>query len=193
MRSSGSTRNRTASAGVPLFLLLASEDRPRACTGRRLVRFGLVRPIGSAARLFPPPVLLDPRADLPLSSADWRSAQRGGLLGVDCSWNRFGARGGYPGAGDLVRIKERRRLPWLLATNPQHFGRVGELNTAEAFSAGVRILGYPEQADRLLEGFAGGEAFRRVNAKALGEFVGADGPDAIVEAERRVYGGGPSR
>ena len=35
-----------------------------------------------------------------------------------------------------------------MAANPQHFGRVTELNTAEAFAAAAHILGFPERAEQ---------------------------------------------
>ncbi len=120
--------------------------------------------------------------------------ERSGLLAVDCSWNRLRDRGGYPDEDRrLGGIRERRRLPWLLATNPQHFGRVSELNTAEALAAAAWILGAPQQARRLLSGLRGGEAFFDVNGAALAAFAQARDARALEAEEARIFGGPPPR
>ncbi|MCI4346595.1 MAG: DUF367 domain-containing protein [Thermoplasmata archaeon] len=138
MPFSGSTPSphRSERAGIPLYLLVAGEDHPRACTGRKLLARGLARTSDRARPHGAYPILLDPRADTPLSPADRPRALDGGLLGVDCSWNRLGERGGFPARlPGLHHQPHRRRLPFLLAGNPQHYGRLAELNTAEAFGA----------------------------------------------------------
>jgi pre-rRNA-processing protein TSR3 len=143
------------------------------------------RPVGS-------PLVLDPYADRPLSASDRGDARRG-LVGVDCSWNRLGDRGRYPAAISwLPEMPERRRLPWLYAANPQHFGRLGELNTAEAFAAALWVLGEPERARSLLGRFPGGAAFFEVNRSALARYAGCTTELEIREAERRAFSGDPN-
>ncbi len=185
MRSSRSTPSRSPDAPIALFLRHADEDHPKACTGRRLLARGW------ASSSVPPgrrPLVLDPRASRPLSASDASLARREGLLAVDCSWNRIAQRGSLPpgSAGDPAR---RRRLPLLVAANPQHFGRLAELNTVEALSAGLYVLGFPEAAARILEGFRGGPEFLVVNASRLRAYAAATGFAEVVTAERREFRG----
>ncbi|EQD39056.1 protein containing DUF367, partial [mine drainage metagenome] len=153
------------SRGIPLFLEVTGDDHPRACTGRRLLRRGLARSVERAGVVHPTPVVLDPYGHDPLSPADRAAAERGGVLAVDCSWNRVAARGGLPGGRDGPG--RRRRLPILVAANPQHYGRLAELNTVEALSAALYVLGHRAQAAALLEGFRGGGNFLEVNRSRL--------------------------
>jgi pre-rRNA-processing protein TSR3 len=190
MRFSGNTPSRPADGVLPLYLILAGEDHPKACTGRALVRTGRVRELRNRPSVGRAPLLLDPHADRPLSPSDRPRVHRLGLLGVDCSWNRLRDRGGYPSEDPwLSELRERRRLPWLLAANPQHFGRLTELNTAEAFAAAVHILGYPEQAVRILAGFRGGEAFLDLNGPALLAYSHSGDEAGLRAAEVRIFGG----
>jgi len=190
MRSSGSTRSPSPRAPIRLLLLLAGEDHPKACTGRRLLRRGAVRPVGRVGENGSRPVVLDPHARTPLSAADLPAARAGGLLVVDCSWNRLAARGSLPETVPRDRDGAvRRRLPILVAANPQHFGRLAELNTVEALSAGLFVLGYPADAGRLLEGFRGGDGFLSINAERLERYRSAESPEAIQDAERALFGG----
>jgi pre-rRNA-processing protein TSR3 len=189
MRSSGSTPSPPRRTEVPLLIVLAREDDPRHCSGRRLLKAGdaaevpLGRPPSSRA------VLLDPHAEVPLSRADRPAALAGGIVVVDCSWNRIGRNGRYPVEIPwLERIAVRRRLPWLLAANPQHHGRFAELNTAEALAASLFVLGETARARRILEPFAGGPSFFEVNAAPLAAYDHADGADGILAAESATWG-----
>jgi pre-rRNA-processing protein TSR3 len=188
MRSSGSTPNRRPRPPVRLYLVLAGEDHPKACTGRRLLQRGLARKVRSADGVSPPPVVLDPYAPEPLGAPDRARAARGGILAVDCSWNRLAERGGFPGAAG-EEPGTRRRLPILIATNPQHYGRPAQLNTVEALAAALFLLGRRDDAARLLSGFRGSDAFLRVNAERLAEYARAADADEIRAAERRLFGG----
>jgi pre-rRNA-processing protein TSR3 len=110
------------------------------------------------------------------------------VLGVDCSWNRLEQRGGYPEAAKwLGKVRVRRRLPWLVAANPQHFGRLGELNTAEAFSAALWLLGERDRALSLIEAFPGGATFLRINRARFDAYVEATTPDALQAAEAQQF------
>ena len=186
MRSSASTRSPPTDRRVRLLLLLGDEDNPRACTGRRLVRRGDARAIDAGAPRRDRPVVLDPHAARPLSSADLPTVRKGGLLAVDCSWNRLAAGGALPLP---ALIGPRRRLPLLIAANPHHFGRVNELNTAEALAAGVYVLGDPAHAATLLGGFRGGTGFLEVNRERLDRYRHARDPDEVLAAERALFGG----
>lgn len=196
MRSSESTRPRSRSPFPPLFLEVVGDDHPKACTGRRLLHRGLVRQVPHARSLHPPPVVLDPYAEKPLSVADRAAARRGGVLAVDCSWNRLATRGHLHGHDQRPHVGLRRRLPILVAANPQHYGRVAELNTAEALSAALYVLGYPAPAASLLAGLRGGEGFLEINRLRLDSYASARDSEEIRQFERALFGGsgtGPLR
>lgn len=189
MRSSASTHNPRSSTPLRLFIVLAGEDHPKACTGRRLIRWGRAVPIARESSASPPPVVLDPYAPTPLSRVDLLAARRAGLLAVDCSWNRLSARGAFPHTEGRERTHgTRRRLPMLVATNPQHYGRVAQLNTAEALAAALYVLGRGDDAARLLEGFAGAEEFLEVNRDRLELYRLSDSPSDVLTAERSLFG-----
>jgi pre-rRNA-processing protein TSR3 len=187
MRSLRSTPSLSAESVAPLFVRITGEDHPKACTGRRLVRQGLAREWKEGAPNGRGPILLDPRATEPLTALDAPRAATAGILVVDCSWNRLSQRGGFdPALTGLARLP-RRRLPWLFAGNPQHYGRVGELNTAEAFAGALDILGDRGAAERVLSTFAGGPGFLRLNARLLEAYRTARSVDELRAAEREFF------
>lgn len=190
MRSSGSTPSRPPDGAIRLYLFVAGDDAPIACTGRRLLRRSLAQRAGVDAPVAGRPILLDPYVDVALSAADRAHARRHGVLAIDCSWNGLSARGGFP---ELAHRSSpgavSRRLPWLLATNAQHYGRWGQLTTAEALGAALDLLGEPQQARTLLEGFAGGESFFTVNAAALERYGRAESSEAVLAAEQSILSG----
>ena len=193
MPSSGSTPNpRARPRAVRLFVVLVGEDHPKACTGRRLLRRGLARRVSRLEGIAPAPLILDPYASDPLAGADRRAAVRGGILAVDCSWNRLAERGRFPATETEGRSRGlRRRLPILIATNPQHYGRLAQLNTVEALAAALYLVGRTEEAAHLLEGFRGAGAFLAVNRERLDAYARARDTTAVLAAERQLFGGGP--
>jgi pre-rRNA-processing protein TSR3 len=190
MRSSGSTRKHRPEAPLRLLVVLKGEDHPKACTGRRLLRWGRVARVPREDASSPRPIVLDPYSSTPLSAADRGAAERGGLLAVDCSWNRLASRGTFPGAGSgNGPLRTHRRLPILIATNPQHYGRLAQLNTVEALTAALSILGRGEEAERLIAGFRGGDEFLKVNQTRLERYRAAAAADDITTAEKGLFGG----
>jgi len=133
--------------------------------------------------------VLDPYATVPLTPADRPRAEQGGLIAVDCSWNRLSAAHARPfGRTESRPAPGGRRLPMLVAANPQHFGRVGELNTVEALAAALWVLGHPAEAEGLLEGFAGGRSFLDVNRARLRRYQGAGTVEELEREERQLFG-----
>lgn len=189
MGSSGSTPTTPPEGRVRLRLSVAGEDHPRACTGRRLIRLGLAERVDLGRPIPRGAILLDPHAPVPLSRSDRPGALAGGLFGVDCSWNRLAHRGGYPAEPRGVPGAQRRRLPYLLAGNAQHYGRLGELNTAEALAAGLYLLGEIDRATGLLEGFPGGASFLRLNEVRLRRYADCAAPEETRRAEAELFGG----
>ena len=83
------------------------------------------------------------------------------------------------------RIKEgnERALPYLLAANSINWGRPMELNSAEAVAASLIILGEKEQADSLLQKFAWGEEFLRLNGELLERYAQAADSSEVVRIQ----------
>jgi pre-rRNA-processing protein TSR3 len=191
MRSSGSTSNPPRETPVRLFIVVVGEDHPKACTGRRLLARGLARPPRSYGRGPRRAITLDPHAALPLSADDRLRADASGVLAVDCSWNQLAARGRLPPdpGNSSPNPPPRRRLPILVAANPQHYGRLTELNTVEALAAAVYVLGSRAQAARLLEGFRGGSQFLEINRARLEAYASATDAEGVRAIERDLFGG----
>ncbi len=187
MGSSRSTLSRSSEGPVRLFVKVTGEDHPKACTGRRLLRLGWATEWSADRTTGPSPLLLDPRAPTILGPEDRVAARRGGLLVVDCSWNRLSERGGLDPLATGSHHLARRRLPWLLAGNPQHYGRLGQLNTAEAFAGALWILGESELATRVAETFAGGPGFLQLNEQPLAAYVRAHSAAELRAAEREFF------
>jgi pre-rRNA-processing protein TSR3 len=167
---------------------MEGEDHPKACTGRKLLRRGLARNFAGRRGSTGAPILLDPHAPVPLSLSDLPRARRGGLLGVDCSWNRVAVRGSLPPRAAFgERGSVRRRLPYLFAANPQHYGRLAELNTAEALAASLWILGERARAEEILSSFPGGSTLLTLNATALSRYGSCQGPEQIEAVERELF------
>ncbi len=191
MGSSGSTQSLRPDRAIPLFVRFLGEDDPRRCTGRRLLLRGLVRTVRTPERPGPPSITLDPFALLPLSARDRARAELAGILAVDGSWNRIGARSRLYGTEE--RARSARRLPMLVATNPQHYGRWGQLTTAEALAAAVFLLGHGAEAEEILGAFPGGAAFFEVNRARLERFRAAPSAAAVLAAERSERDGARPR
>ena len=91
----------------------------------------------------------------------------------------------------MLRGLVARRLPLLLAANPQHYGRWMELNTAEALGAAVRLTCGREEAAAYFARLAGGTGFLELNAAPFEEYDGAQGPRQVSEIEERYSSSGP--
>ena len=78
-------------------------------------------------------------------------------------------------------------MPALLAANPVSWGRVGRLSSVEALAATLAILGYQEQATRILQPFEFGEQFMDLNRKPLEAYGNADSREEITEIENDFF------
>jgi pre-rRNA-processing protein TSR3 len=172
-----------------LWVVLAGEDNPKACTGRKAIRLGLAAEATSRHRPEKTALLLDPYESQPLMRLDARSAEDGGIVAVDCSWNRLSSKGEYPtGVRWLSAMGNRRRLPLLLAANPQHYGVMGELNTAEALGASLYVIFGRESAEPFLERFSFGRSFVELNGERLESYYQAKDVGEIEELEKKWFG-----
>ena len=187
MRSSGNTPSRSPRPPIRRLVVVLGDDDPKACTGRRMLRRGLAQP---SSRRDPGarPIVLDPFAAEPLSRKDRATAETHGILVVDGPWNRLSVRGRFdlPAVGGIPR-GPHRRLPMLVAANPQHYGRLGELNSVEALGAALYLVGRPDEAATLLSEFAGGDAFLEINRGRFAVYARAPSPAGVRRAEQRFF------
>ena len=149
-----------------LYVYEMNQDDPKKCSGSRLIRFGfaspaLRRPHTSRGG----PMILDPFTPEVLSPLDRQEALQKGLLVVDCSWEK--AVHVFP---NHIR-GTRRRLPPLLAANPINYGRLGKLSSLEALAAALYILGFKEQAQRILTIIKWGPHFLELNQEPLDAYA----------------------
>ena len=141
-------------------ILCFDQDDPKKCTAKRLERFNLSDNHSTFKTLPPMGLVLDPFSEKILSGADIPLAEVGGIVGVDCSWNRA--------SETFSRLRlmglEPRRLPLVTPANPVNSGKVGKLTTAEAIASALLICGQSEQAQKIMSVFKWGPAFLKLNS-----------------------------
>jgi pre-rRNA-processing protein TSR3 len=148
---------------IPIFIYDMRQDDPKKCTSRKLVRLHLATTI-TRSRIPRNAVVLNPRASKVLLSSDKVIAETRGLLAIDCSWKKVQYT--WP---NRIRGKNRR-LPYLVAANPIHYGRVFELSSLEALAASLYILKHEAQARKILRIYKWGPNFLSLNQPLLDEY-----------------------
>lgn len=149
---------------------------PNKCTGRKLVRFRLVRLLRLTERS--PGVVLSPRGSAAISRADADLAERAGLAVVDCSWARLDE---VP--FERMRAGAERLLPFLVAANPINYGRPLRLSCAEALAAGLYIMGFETPARQVLSKFTWGHSFWELNATILERYAACETGAEVVNVQ----------
>ena len=144
-------------------ILCFGQDDPKKCTAKRLERFNLSDNYSSFKTLPPMGIVLDPFADEILSREDIPLAEVGGIIGVDCSWNRA------PETFSRLQLMglQPRSLPFATPANPVNSGKAGKLSTAEAIASALLICNQYEQAQQIMSVFKWGPAFIKLNSHLL--------------------------
>ncbi len=158
---------------IDIYVLRLPHDDPRKATGARLLRRGIAK---DARKTRPrSPIVLNPKANTLISLRDRKILERNGLLAVDASWRRI----------DEVRWPKgvQRVLPFLIAANPTNYGKPFKLSTAEAIAAALHILGFQDEAKRVLDEFKWGLEFLLINKDRLDSYSKADDPKQMRELE----------
>eukprot|EP01054_Gregarina_sp_Poly1_P001866 Gregarina_sp_Poly_1__1865@NODE_1486_length_4017_cov_36_481013_g984_i0_p2_GENE_NODE_1486_length_4017_cov_36_481013_g984_i0NODE_1486_length_4017_cov_36_481013_g984_i0_p2_ORF_typecomplete_len215_score49_45Ribo_biogen_C/PF04034_13/2_8e40RLI/PF04068_15/4e09DUF370/PF04025_12/0_17_NODE_1486_length_4017_cov_36_481013_g984_i033393983 len=148
------------------------------CSGRKLRRHGKLIELRKNQRW--KGIILCAEAEVVLSPADADIVREKGICVIDCSWNRTNEvptkkllAGGIP-----------RKLPFLRAANPCHFGRPFELNCAEAIAATLFITGFIDESVDIMSSFKWGHTFFSVNEESLDLYSEAGlQPDDIAGLE----------
>jgi pre-rRNA-processing protein TSR3 len=97
---------------------------------------------------------------------------------LDCSWKKAEQ------IHDSLPRTNARALPYLIAANPINYGKPFALSTAEAFAATLYIIGYPDQAQLLLEGFKWGPHFLSLNKEPLEAYAKATGSSDVIQIQK---------
>ncbi|KAJ1367574.1 hypothetical protein KIN20_028512 [Parelaphostrongylus tenuis] len=137
---------------------------PKRCSGRKLLRAGLIDKVRLGARF--PGLVLSPIGTTTLAACDRDFIVKYGLCVVDCSWKEVERTPLHK-----VRAPEHRLLPYLVAANPVNYGRPCHLTCAEAMAAGLYIIGYVEAAEHLMKQFSWGPHFIELNRELLNSYA----------------------
>ena len=141
-------------------ILCFDQDDPKKCTAKRLEKFNISDNHSSFKTLPPMGIVLDPFSTNELNSDDIPLAEVGGIVGVDCSWNKA------PETFSRLRLMglEPRSLPSVIPANPVNSGKAGKLTTAEAIASALLICGQNLHAEEIMSIFKWGPAFIEINS-----------------------------
>ena len=163
---------------VPKVLVLRLPGcDPSKCSALKLARYKLVHLLRSPRQVRGRPIILNPFASRAFSPADLKQALKAGVLVLDCSWNE---------AEEIFQNRIRgvpRGLPYLIAANPVNYGRVGKLSSAEAAASALFILGFVEEAKRILNLFKWGPHFLELNSEPLQDYQRASNSSEVVQKQ----------
>ncbi|KAJ2614579.1 ribosome biogenesis protein tsr3 [Coemansia sp. RSA 1365] len=175
--SSSGEDGETRQIAVPLGMWDFEQCDPKRCSGRRLVRLGLVQELrlGQVFR----GIVMSPEGKQVVSRADLPILEQHGAAVIDCSWARladvpFGR----------IRASHNRQLPYLIAANPVNYGRPWRLNCAEALAAAFFVVGWDEVADNIMSRFKWGHAFREMNGALLERYRQCETSEQVLEVQR---------
>lgn len=158
------------------------QDDPRKCTSSKLVRYNLAKGIHSISQIPRRSIVLNPIAKKTLLPSDREHFLHGGLVAIDCSWNKAKnvLKSNYPGLN--------RRLPLLLAGNPVSYAKLERLSSVEALAASLIITGFKDQCKEVLDLFKWGCTFFTLNQNPLEDYSKVKDIRELNEIERSYFG-----
>ncbi len=125
--------------------------------------------------------MLNPLATELLLPRDRARSVEWGLVAVDCSWEK---------ADNVLALRipgRGRRLPTLLAANPTNFAKTHKLSSVEVLAAAMHIVGFDQEAVRLLSLFKWGKTFLTLNAEPLEAYSIVRSVDEMLVAESEFF------
>lgn len=168
---------------MKLYILYLRQDDPKKCTAIKLYKFKLIKLITNPKLIPKFAVTLNPYAKEVLTPADKELIKRNGLIAIDCSWNKI-----------YETFKKRfkglnKRLPFLLAANPVNYGKLSKLSSAEALASALYIVGYKEEAEKILSLFKWGKTFLTLNKNPLKDYSEAKSIEEVLKLEKEYFEG----
>ncbi|CAG0907357.1 unnamed protein product, partial [Cyprideis torosa] len=151
---------------------------PKRCSGRKLLRLGLIQSLRLGGRRFPG-VVLTPRAESTISPADSALVSKAGLAVVDCSWASLDS---VPWSS--IKAAHPRLLPFLVAANPVNYGKPCQLSCVEALAAALYIVGLPEEARLILRSFGWGDEFLSLNGELLSLYAQCRDAAEVIRTQK---------
>ncbi|PKY44937.1 DUF367-domain-containing protein [Rhizophagus irregularis] len=161
---------------MPLGMWDFEHCDPKKCSGKKLVRFGIVKELKVSTRFRG--IVLSPEGKKAVSPADREIVQEYGIAVIDCSWSKLD---NVPFS--KLRTGNDRLLPYLVATNPVNYGRPWKLNCVEAYAACFYITGFKEYAQEILSKFKWGHSFLTLNSELLSKYVQCEDSTEVVKVQ----------
>ncbi|XP_076682743.1 18S rRNA aminocarboxypropyltransferase-like isoform X2 [Andrena cerasifolii] len=146
-------------APFPVAMWDLHQCDPKKCSGRKLVRHGLVKVLGLGNRF--PGLVLTPVGKKCVSPADRDIVQQHGCAVVDCSWARLDDT-----PFSKMRSPNPRLLPFLVAANPINYG-------------------FPEDAKFYLGKFSWGHSFLELNDELLEKYSLCINAEEIIATQEK--------
>jgi len=162
--------------GLQLRMWDFAQCDPKRCTGARLAKRGKF----SKMNLKQPfrGIVLSPQGSISVSPADASILETSGMSLIDCSWARLSE---IP--FKQMRAGHHRLLPFLVAANTVNYGRPSKLSCAEAAAATLYICGKPMAAKSLLDEFAWGDEFFKLNQEVLDIYAACTDSTEVIEKQ----------
>lgn len=163
-----------------IFTLEFHQDDPAKNTSAKMRKFGFASPIRKE-RISMNSIVLNPSALIVVSKQDRVTAQRHGLVVIDCSWSLVDS------VFALHFKGIQRKLPALLAGNPTNYAKLGKLSSIEAVAASLYIMDFKHLAEKILSIYKWGPTFLSLNHDSLEDYSRAGSIEEIVKLEKSYF------
>lgn len=171
----------TPTSKIPINLAMwdFAQCDPKRCSGRKLVKLGLIQEFRKPNHPFKGIVLSPSATQTLIPFYDSSIIQNHGLAVIDCSWAQL----------DLVPWNKlpsnhNRLLPFLIAANTVNYGKPWKLNCVEALGATLWMCNLKENAIKLFDTFPYGEEFIRLNEELMTGYMNCKTSNEITQVHQ---------